>query len=79
MGVVIILIISALIIMTILFIRSKFEIQQMLHREIKSKESIPIYDDINLSEIIDSQKNVAYDAPSSVQTQQVKTVLQETW
>jgi hypothetical protein len=69
MGVVIILIATAFIIMTVLFIRAKFKIQQMLHQEIsycKSKESIPIYDDINLSEIVDPQKNVAYDAPSRV-------------
>ena len=66
MSVVITLIVSALIIVTILFIRSKFKIQQMLHQENKSKESIPIYDDINVSEIIDPQKNLAYDAPSHV-------------
>lgn len=66
MSVVIILIVSALVIMTILFISLKFKIQEMQHRENKSKESIPIYDDINLSEVIDPQKNLAYDAPSHI-------------
>ena len=66
MSVVITLIVSALIIVTILFVRSKFKIQQMMHQENKSKASIPIYDDINVSEIIDPQKNLAYDTASHV-------------
>ena len=66
MGLVIILIVSALIIMTILFIRSKVKIQQILQK-IKPKETIPIYDDINLSEIIDPKKNIAYEAPSQTE------------
>ena len=62
MGVVTTLALSAFVIMTIFFIRSKVEIQRML-QQIKSKENIPIYDDIDLPEIIDPKTNIAYEAP----------------
>ena len=78
MAVVITLTFSAFIIMTILFIRSKFKIQRTLQTA-TLKENVPIYDDIDLSGIIDPKKNVAYDASSQslthhVQTQQVKII-----
>ena len=63
MGVVIIAVVSALIIITILFIRLKIKIRQIL-QQMKQKEVIPIYDDINLAEIIDPKMNVAYETSS---------------
>ena len=63
MGVVIILILGALIVMIVLFIRSRLEIRKML-RDIQSKEKMQIYEEVNQAEIIDSLKNVAYEAPS---------------
>lgn len=63
MGVVIIAVISALVIITILFIRLKIKIRQIL-QQMKQKEVIPIYDDINLAEIIDPKTNVAYETSS---------------
>ena len=69
MGMVIILIAGALIIMTVLFIRSRLKIKKML-RETKSKEKMQIYEEVNQSEIIDSMKNVAYEAPSLPQRRQ---------
>ena len=38
--------------------------------EIKSKEKMQIYEEVNQSEIIDSLKNVAYEAPSLPQRRQ---------
>ena len=69
MGIVIMLIAGALIVMTTLFIRSRLKIRKML-REIKSKEKMQIYEEVNQSEIIDSMKNVAYEAPSLPQRRQ---------
>lgn len=71
MGVVIILLVSALIIMIMFIIRSRFKIQRIL-REIKSKEKekIQLYEEVNQSEIIDSMKNVAYEPPSLPQRRQ---------
>lgn len=69
MGIVIMLIAGALVIITTLFIRSRLKIRKML-REIKSKEKMQIYEEVNQSEIIDSMKNVAYEAPSLPQRRQ---------
>ena len=69
MGVVIILVVGALIIMIVLFIQSRLKIRRIL-REIKSKEKMQIYEEVNQSEIIDSMKNVAYEAPSLPQRRQ---------
>ena len=69
MGVVVILIVSALVIMIVLSIRSRLKIQRIL-REIKSKEKRQIYEEVNQSEFIDSMKNVAYEAPSLPQRRQ---------
>jgi hypothetical protein len=60
MGVVIIIVIGALVIMTTLFVRLKIKIQQ-IQQQMKPKEIIPIYDDINLAEIFDPKTNVAYE------------------
>ena len=61
MGVVIIAVVSALVTITILFIRLKIKILLQMKR----KEVIPIYDDIiNLAEIIDPKTNVAYETSS---------------
>ena len=69
MGVVIILSFSALIIMIVLFIGSRLKIRRIL-REIKSKEKMQIYEEVNQSEIIDSMKNMAYETPSLPQRHQ---------
>ena len=69
MGVVVILIAGALVIMIVLYIRSRLKIQRIL-REVKSKEKMQIYEVVNQSEIIDSMKNVAYEAPSLPQRRQ---------
>ena len=69
MGIVIIIIGGALIIMSILFVRSKLKIRKVL-MDIKSKEKMQIYEEVNQSEIIDSLKNVAYEAPSLPQRRQ---------
>ena len=69
MGVIIILVVGALIIMIVLFIRSRLKIRKIL-REIKSKEKIQIYEEVNQSEIIDSMKNVAYETPALPQRRQ---------
>ena len=66
MGVVIILITTILIIVVVFLIRSRLKIKKIL-MERKEKENMQIYDDINLSEIIDSMKNVAYEVPSQTQ------------
>ena len=66
MAVVIILISSALIIVTVLLVRSRLKVQKLL-MERKAKEKMQIYEDIDLSQIIDSMKNVAYEAPSQTQ------------
>ena len=68
MGIVIIITVSALVVMTTLFIRLKIKVQRIL-QQIKPKEIIPIYDDINLAEIIDPKKNVAYETASQLQRQ----------
>lgn len=73
MGVVIILMVGALTIMIVLFIRSRLQIQRIL-RETKSKEKekMQVYEEVtcNQSEIIDSLKNVAYEPPSLPQRRQ---------
>lgn len=69
MGVVIILIVGALIVMIVFFIRSRLKIQKIL-MEIKSKQKMQIYEEVNQSEIIDSLKNVAYEVPSPPQRRQ---------
>ena len=66
MGVVIILITTILIIVIVFLVRSRLKIERML-MERKAKENMRIYEDINMSEIIDSMKNVAYEAPSQTQ------------
>lgn len=66
MGVVIIFISGALIIVTILLVKSRLKVQKLL-RERKAKEKMQIYEDIDLSQIIDSMKNVAYETPSQTQ------------
>ena len=68
MGIVIILLVGALIIMIVLYIKSRLRIL----REIKSKEKerIQVYEEVNQSEIIDSMKNVAYEPPSLPQRHQ---------
>jgi hypothetical protein len=66
MGVVIILISSALIIVIIFLVKSRLKVQKLL-RERKAKEKMQIYEDIDLSQIIDSMKNVAYETPSQSQ------------
>jgi hypothetical protein len=66
MGVVIILISSALIIVIIFLVKSRLKVQKLL-RERKAKEKMQIYEDIDLSQIIDSMKNVAYETPSQTQ------------
>ena len=63
MGVVIIAVISALVIITTLFIRLKIKIRRLL-QQMKQKEVIPIYDDIDLVEIINPKMNVAYETSS---------------
>ena len=62
MGVVIILIVSALIIMITLFIGVKIKLRVL--QQIKPRENIPIYDDIAVAEIINPKMNVAYEKPS---------------
>ena len=69
MGVVIILILGALVVMIVLFIRSRQKIRKML-RDIQLKEKMQIYEEVNQAEIIDSLKNVAYKAPSLPQRRQ---------
>ena len=69
MGLVIILIVGALIVMTVLLIRSRLTIRKMLW-EVKSKEKMQIYEEVNQSEIIDSMKNMAYEVPSPPQRRQ---------
>ena len=69
MGVVIIIVGGALIIMITIFIRSRLEIRRLL-MEIKLKEKMQIYEEVNQSEIIDSLRNVAYEAPSLPQRRQ---------
>ena len=73
MGVVIVLLVGALIIMIVLFIRSTLKIQRIL-RKIKSKEKEKmqnlVYEEVNQSEIIESMKNVAYEPPSLPQRRQ---------
>ena len=63
MGVVIILVTSVLVIVIILLVRSKLKVQRLL-MERKVKEKMQIYEDIDITQIIDSMKNVAYEAPS---------------
>ena len=74
MGVLIILFVSALIIIIVLYIRSRLQIQRIL-KEIKSKEKEKIqnliYEEVNQLEIIDSTKNVAYEPPSLPQRRQM--------
>ena len=66
MGIVIILTSNALIIVTILLVKSRLKVQTLL-MERKAKEKMQIYEDIDLSQIIDSIKNIAYETPSQVQ------------
>ena len=66
MGVVTVLITSALIIVTIFLVRSRLKVQKLL-METKAKEKMQIYEDIDLSQVIDSMKNVAYEAPPQAQ------------
>ena len=66
MAVAIILITSILIIVTVLLTRSRHKVQRML-MERKAKENMQIYEDIDLTQIIDSMKNVAYESPSQAQ------------
>ena len=66
MGVIIVLISSALIIVAIFLIKSRLKVQALL-MERKAKEKMQIYEDIDLSQIIDSMKNVAYATPSQTQ------------
>ena len=66
MGIVIILLSSALIIVIILLVKSRLKVQTLL-MERKVKEKMQIYEDIDISQIIDSMKNVAYETPSQMQ------------
>ena len=49
-----------------LLISSRLKIIRIL-KETKSKENIPIYDDIDISKVIDPKKNVAYETPSQLE------------
>ena len=63
MGMVIIVITAILIVVAVLLFISRCQLQR-LSRESKAKEKMQIYEDIDLTQIIESTKNVAYETPT---------------
>lgn len=62
MGVLILIVTVALIIIIVFLALSKAKLQKKLS-ETRMKNNAQIYEDVDLSQIIDSMKNVAYEAP----------------
>ena len=64
MGIVILIITVALIIITVFLALSKAKLQKKLSEtSTRNVNNALIYEDVDLSQIIDSMKNVAYEAP----------------